>query len=296
MTAKYFTTPVGRLVYGSVSKAQTKDGDGKPLVIKEGPKAGQPTQRYAFGLAIKKGNEQHWASTEWGALISGTGREGMPQQAGRADFAWKVIDGDDTKPNENQKRPCDQEGYPGHWVLRFSSAFAPQTWNSDGSWPLAAESIKNGYFVQVAGSVDANMSTRNPGVYLNHSMVSLQWAGQEIKTGADPKAAGFGKDVQRPAGALDAPAGAFPTGAGAPPPARIAPPPAAPAPPAPAAPLLPPVHVAPAPSFIAPPAAPPAPTPPPPVAVWKGSAGTSQAQYAAAGWSDEQMRVAGLLA
>jgi hypothetical protein len=294
MTAQHFTSPVGRLVYGSLSKAQTKDGDGKPLVIKEGPRAGQPTQRYAFGLAILKTPGQHWASTEWGKIIWDCAHAGMPQAAGREDFAFKIIDGDDTRPNENQKRPCDQEGYPGHWILRYSSSFAPSTYNADGSLPVPPESIKTGYFVQVAGSVDVNNSTRNPGVYLNHSMVALQYAGQEIKTGADPRSAGFGQGVQRPVGALDAPAPGLPvTGAAPPPPRPVAPPPAAAAPPPPT------VAVAPAPSFIAPPAAPPAPTPPPPTApgpVWKGPAGTTQAQYAAAGWTDEQMRAGGLLA
>lgn len=295
MTPTYFTSPVGRLVYGSVSKPQTKDGDGKPLTVKDGPRAGQPTQRYAFGLAIPKIAGQHWAATEWGKLIWDTGHAHMPQTAGRADFAWKVIDGDSTNPNENQKKPCDQEGYPGHWILRYSSAFAPATWNNDGSAPIAPESIKTGYFVQVAGSVAGNESARNPGVYLNHSMVSLQWAGQEIKTGADPKAAGFGQGVQRPAGALDAPAGGMPTGA-TPPPAAPLPPRAAPPPPVAAAPP-PPVAVVPSASFIAPPPVAAAPPPPPPTAgpVWKAPSGTYD-QYKASGWSDDQMRAAGFLA
>jgi hypothetical protein len=297
MTAKYFTSPVGRLLYGSLSKAQTKDGDGKPLVVKEGPNAGKPTQRYAFGLGIAKVAGQHWAQTEWGAIIWSAGHEGMPQHAGKPDFAWKIIDGDSTVPNENDKIPAQQEGYPGHWILRYSSSFAPSTFNADGSLPIAPESVKTGYFVQVAGSVDVNNSTRNPGVYLNHSMVALQYAGQEIKTGADPRAAGFGQGVQRPAGALDAPAPGLPVTGTPPPPPRVAAPPAPVAPPAP---LPPPVAVAPAPSFIAPPVAPPAPTPlPPPAAagpVWKGPTGTTQAQYAAAGWSEEQMRAGGLLA
>jgi hypothetical protein len=31
------------------------------------------------------------------------------------------------------KRPCDQEGYPGHWVIWFSSTQAPKVTNSTGS-------------------------------------------------------------------------------------------------------------------------------------------------------------------
>ena len=34
--------------------------------------------------------------------------------------------------------------------------------------------VKLGYYIQVAGSVDANNNLQNPGVYLNHRMVALQ--------------------------------------------------------------------------------------------------------------------------
>lgn len=291
MTAQNFTTPVGRIVYGSVSKPQTKDAEGKPLVIKNGPDAGKPTQRYAFGLAVAKGAETHWNQTPWGKLIWDTAVAAWPRGEYNAPaFAIKVKDGDSTIPNKRGKKPCEQEGHAKHWILSFSSSFPPSTYNANGSQAVAADSVKTGFFVQVAGSVRGNDSTQNPGLYLNVSMVALQWPGKEITSGPDATAVGFGQGVQRPAGALDTPAGGLPSTPAAP----VAPPPAAPA-----APLPPPVAVAPAPGFIAPPVAPAAPTPPPPPVagpVWKGPTGTTQAQYAAAGWSDEQMRGAGLLA
>ena len=40
MARTNFTTPVGRLVMGSLYKPQTTDADGKPLVVKSGPNAG----------------------------------------------------------------------------------------------------------------------------------------------------------------------------------------------------------------------------------------------------------------
>ena len=61
MARTNFTTPVGRLVMGSLYKAQDKDADGKPLLIKSGPNAGQPKVQYFFALAVPKApDETHW--------------------------------------------------------------------------------------------------------------------------------------------------------------------------------------------------------------------------------------------
>jgi hypothetical protein len=211
--ATFFTTPIGRLVWGSVVKAQTKDADNKPMVIKTGPQAGQPTQRYAFGLAIAKGPETHWNQTPWGALIWNTAIAAWPQgQTGAPSFAWKVTDGDSQIPNKRNNKPCDQEGYKGHWILSFSSSFPPKTYNATGTEPVPADSIKTGFYVQVAGSVAGNDSTQNPGVYLNHSMVALAGFGPEIVSGPDPTAAGFGAGVAAPAGMSAVPVAGLPTG------------------------------------------------------------------------------------
>jgi hypothetical protein len=78
-----------------------------------------------------------------------------------------------------------------------------------------------------------------------------------------------------------APAAFAPPAAGAPPAGWTPPAAAAPPPPAAAAPPPPPAPLAP----------PPPPAPP----VWKGPPGSTQAQYAAAGWTVEQMVTAGFL-
>jgi hypothetical protein len=292
LEAKQFTTPIGRLLGGSVSKANEKAFDGSPLTIKTGPNAGQPTQRYSFGVGFPKNGTSHWSQLGgFAADIWATGHAQMPNHAAHKDFSWKVHDGDSAEVNKKGNKPCENEGWPGHWVFFFSSSYPPNTYNGDGSKEVPAESIKNGHFVQVAGSVIGNESVGNPGVYLNHNMVAHSGFGPEIKGGPDPSAAGFGKNVQAPAGMSAAPVGGLSTGA----PPVNRPPAPLPPPVAPPAPLPPPITVVPSPSFIAPP---PGVAPPPPAAparVWK-EAGTTYEQYVAAGWNDDQMRATGKLA
>lgn len=299
-TKQNVLTPTGRLVAGSLYKPQTQDADGKPLVIKSGPNAGQPTQKFFFALAIPKGAEQHWSQTPWGAIIWNVGHAAFPQgQAQSPTFAWKVTDGDSAVPNSRGKKPCDNEGYRGCWVLNFSSSFAPRIFNSDGSAPIAdVDAVKLGYFVQVAGSVDGNGSPLKPGVYLNHSMVALQGYGSEIVVGPDATKVGFGGGAA-PVGMSAAPVGAMsapPVAAGAPvaAPAAFTPPPAAAAPP-PAA----PVAVAPATGFAG--------APPPPAATVAAPAaparvmapkanGVTYEAFRAQGWTDDQLRANGYMA
>lgn len=195
-------TPVGRLVQGSVYEGQTTDAENKPLIYKTGPHAGQPRVEFYFALAIPKGSETHWNQTVWGQKIWNIGQTGFPNgQANSPTFAWKIKDGDSVIPNRAGRKPCDQEGFPGHWVLSFSSGFAPQILNANGSQPiLEPNAVELGYYVQVFGSVSDNESQQQPGVYLNHSMVALSAYGKRIFVGVDPKSVGFG-DAPLPAGA-----------------------------------------------------------------------------------------------
>jgi len=283
-----FTTPVGRLVMGSLYKPQTQDADGNPLLIKTGPNAGQPRVDYFFALAIPKGTEQHWASTAWGAKIWETGHKGFPRgQANAPTFAWKVTDGDSAIPNRKGNKPADREGFPGHWVLNFSGGYAPRLFNSNGTQALTEpDAVKLGYWAQVNGSVSGNGSDQQPGVYLNHRMVALSGYGAEIMVGPDPTSAGFGQ-APLPAGVSVTPVGGLAAGAPPPPPAHAlpaasyAPPVAAIAPPG----------VAPNPAFLAGPAAGVAPPPPlvaaaPARVMLPAAQGATYEQLIAAGWND----------
>lgn len=320
---KPFTIPPGRFVGGSMTEPKTTDAENKPLVYKSGPKAGQPRQVFDFAAAIPKAPGQtHWANKPadwdtnpataglpyWGEIIWALGNTAFPGIANVVPtFAWKVTDGDSVIPNKRKKRPCDQEGYPGNWVLWFSSEFAPRTFNANGTAPIDPKSIKPGHFIQVAGTVDTNASDNQPGVFLNHSLVAHAGFGPEIFFGPDPTQAGFGKGAapagmsQTPVGGL--PAAAAPLTAAAPLPSpgpAIALP--APAPVVAAAPTVVQPHPgilnagAPVPGAPAP-AAPVAPAPAPPAGpvMTAKAGGAPWASFLAQGWTEATARANGYI-
>lgn len=207
---EHLTTPVGRLVSGSVYEPRKEDGQGNPLVVKTGVNAGQARVDYYFGIAIPKGQEQHWSQTPWGLQIYQTAMTAFPHLFDTngaflgQKFSWKITDGDDATPNTNGIAPNTREGYPGHWVLHFSSSYAPDLYNADGTQKLLEpDAIKRGYYIQICGSVAGNNNQQNPGVYLNHRMVALSGYGDVIVGGADASTVGFGG--QLPAGASAVP-------------------------------------------------------------------------------------------
>jgi hypothetical protein len=210
MARTNFTTPVGRLVLGDLYKPQTTDAEGKPLVCKSGPNIGQSKVVYFFAVAIPKNvGETHWANSPWGAIIWKVGHDAFNAVADSPVFAWKIVDGDSPIPNRAGKKPCEREGYPGNWVVSFSSGFAPKIYNRDGSSPIVEPgAVKLGYYVQVNGDVDGNGSQQQPGVYINHSMVALSAYGPEIFVGPDVASVGFGT-APLPPGAMAQPPEAF---------------------------------------------------------------------------------------
>jgi hypothetical protein len=278
MTALNLTLPVGRVVQGSLYTANDKDFDGNPLVVKRGPNAGKPTVQYFFAIAIPKGPERSWFETPWGQEILKVGAAAFPSQYQHPDFSWKIADGDSAVPNKRGGKNADKEGFPGHWIVKLSSGFAPKTFRSaDGgkSWQPIVEPdfIKCGYFVQVNVTVDGNGQSGNPGVYLNHNLVAFNNFGPEIVQGPDPGAVGFAAPV---------------AAANAAPPAM--PMPSAPA--APAVPAAPAIPVTPNPGILNVPAVPgvPAVAPPPPAApvhrMTPKAAGASYEALIGAGWND----------
>ena len=120
------TSPVGRIVMGSLYDPSTTDAEGKPLVVKTGPNAGKPRVNYFFALAIPKGAEPHWAHTPWGQQIWNVGNQAFPNAAQSPAFTWKIEDGDSQIPNKKGRKPIDNEGWRGHWILKFSGGFAPK--------------------------------------------------------------------------------------------------------------------------------------------------------------------------
>ena len=207
------TSPVGRIVMGSLYDPSTTDAEGKPLVVKTGPNAGQPRVNYFFALAIPKGVEPHWAHTPWGQQIWNVGNQAFPNAAQSPAFAWKIEDGDSQIPNKKGRKPCENEGWRGHWILKFSGGFAPKVYQQEGAGyvqVMQKDFCKPGYFVEVAFSVDGNGSQSQPGVYVNHSMVCFRAYGPEISFGPDVASAGFGQSALPAGASMTPPAGAIP--------------------------------------------------------------------------------------
>ena len=303
-----FTSPVGRIVWGSLYEPNTKDFDGKPMVVKSGPDAGKPTQRFEFGVAFPKtqahfGNEPGWGQLLWNtAHAAFPGNATLQEPLDRGAFSWKITDGDSTAIPPKAKikvRPCDREGYPGHWVVKFSSSYPPKIYDArDVNAPVLLEgkdAIVPGYAVQVIGSVVGN-SGASPGIYINHAAVGLRAYMPEIRTSSIDVTGKFGGAL--PVGATTVPAAGFaaPAVPGAPPAASAVP--AAPAY-TPAAPPAGPTAVVPAPAIMGIPAAPAVPAPPGAPAAPAAPVsrpphkGIPIGSYFAAGWSEAQLRADG---
>lgn len=199
--------PVGRLVGGSLVKAKTEDWEGRPLVVKTGPNAGQPRSTFDFAIAIPKNGVTNWWETTWGQAVFAMAQKAFPGgQTQRPDFAWKITDGDSQVPNLSMKKPCDQEGYPGHWVIWLSSSWAPRTLNGAGTATVDPESIKLGHYVEAYVECASNGEQAKAGLYWNHRFVAHSGFGPEISVGPDPTTLGFG-GKPLPAGASTVPVG-----------------------------------------------------------------------------------------
>lgn len=300
--------PPGRLVMGSLYKSREKDAEGKPLTIKSGPNAGQPRTEYSFLVAIpKKPGEQAWYQTEWGAKLVGVGQAAFPQQYNTPTFAWKVKDGDSQIPNRRGRKPCDNEGWKGHWVVAFSSSYVPRIYKQEnGRWApwVDVDAVKPGYWVQVQGDVAGNNSTQQPGIYINHGMVAFQGYDTEIVSGPDANEAGFnaaplpGVSTTPVGGAMPV-TGGMPSVPGMGAPAIPGGMPAMPGAPVAAAPTV----VVPNPGFAAGPAMgapsvpglPAAPTPPVARQMTALAQGRTYEMFVQAGWNDAQMIQGGYL-
>jgi len=227
--ATNFTTPPGRLIGGSLYRANTKDSTGKPLVDKQN----NPRSEFYFCLAIPKGAEQHWSATPWGQHLWAAGHSFQPSAGQNPKFSWKVQDGDSAVPDGKGRIPRDRQGAAGHWLLHFSGGFPPKIYTLLGQTaPVELpepNAIQTGYFVQVNCSTKANGNLQQPGVYLNHHMVCLVAYGPVITVGPDVSSAGFG-GVALPAGASTAAPAGFVAPSQPAAPAAVAPRPAAPQP------------------------------------------------------------------
>jgi hypothetical protein len=274
-------TPVGRLVSGHPMEVHPSlDNNGQPKFFKDGV---TPLTNGSIGIAIAKNGSTDWKTTEWGQPIVAAATAAWPNgQHGSPQFAWKVTDGDSTVPNKKGNKPCDREGYPGHWILFTGGCFATPTYHAGRYQPHEViqnkDEIKRGDYIRLCFNVSSNGSTTSPGMYVNAVMVELTRAGIAIISASAPDAsAAFGGSAGvMPTNAMVDTAVHAPAQAPTPPPAHDLANPAASAPPPP-----------PAPAASAPPPPPPAPAVEP-MLVFNGTSQTN-AQWLAGGWTQAQI-------
>jgi hypothetical protein len=200
-------TPVGRMVSGHPLEMYpvTDDKTNQPKL----DSVGNPRTSTSIGIAIPKGQEKHWNETAWGAQIWNEGVQSWPNGEWRSPvFAWKVIDGDSNIPNKRGHKPCDREGYPGHWVIMASTELSVKCYHAGRYEPHQAiqrkEEIKRGDYIRLFLSVKGNNPSQSPGVYINPTLFELTRAGIEIiSANAPDAAASFGSvAAQLPPGAM----------------------------------------------------------------------------------------------
>jgi len=250
-----FTTPVGRLIWGSVHERQKTDYYGKPYESgkepiqfgvafrKDDPAIGQILQQlYQYAISGYPNNAlmHERINREWQNGLSGR------------DFAFKVRDG-----NAPNRKGVVNPNAKDCWVFNFSTTLPVKCahWDVVPGVPNTQEIdpklIKTGYYVDVFGTASFGDSPRiddTAGLFMNPGIVRLRAYGQEITGGPSIEEA-FG---------TAAPASALPPGASLTPPASVATPPmGAPAvPPAPASAPAPGVAPAPAPATVGAPSMP----------------------------------------
>ena len=191
-----FTTPVGRLVGGHPMVSHIVKDNKTNLPRQHAD--GSPMVEFYCAIAIAKAGEQHWNQTDWGAVVYNAGVADWPNgEAGAATFAWKIEDGDSTVPNTKGRKPCEREGWPGHWIIHAKTQFSFPCYNHGVYDPLKQigqkEMIKGGDYVRAVINVKGNGPSQSPGVYMNPTMFELYRAGVAIVSAnaPDPEA-GFG--------------------------------------------------------------------------------------------------------
>lgn len=262
-----FTSPTGRIVWGDPTKLRQKtDQTTNALRTKAD---GSPLMACEFGVAYSKADP---ATATFIALLKAADRAAYPNVCDSPAFADKITDGDSTVPNKKGKKPIEQDGYAGHWVVGFSRAVGdtPPLKRHDGQrWvDMEPGGLDCGDYVIVGGSTTANNSAQSPGMYRNVDMVGFVGKGQRIATGRDADEALGSAAPALPPGATATPQ----TPANAPLPSTAPPPPYD--------------------AHLPPPPAPPAPAGP--VMTAKANGATFE-QFVANGWTEETLRANGYI-
>lgn len=217
----------GRIVAGHpmTRRAVTKQD---PLTRQDVPVTapdGTPATEVYCAVAVPKHPGVDWRQEPWGQVILGQAVKDWPNgEYQRTDFAWKMADGDSTIPNKRGKKPCDREGWAGHWVIHTVTRFQIKCYHAGKYDPMQqiqdANEIKCGDYGRLVVDVVGNGPSQSPGLYMNPQLFSLDRAGALIQSDSGPSAAeAFGGPVPAAAAVVVTPAHDIVAGPGlAPPP------------------------------------------------------------------------------
>lgn len=213
--SKRLISPVGRIIWGSVSELNTRDMTGKPEPDAE-------KHAYTFGLAIRKDDpgvgpllqafyQQAVAGYPNNQMMAN--RIAQEWQSGFAGvaFRFKVKDGD--RPLQRTGKPDDNAR--GCWVISCKTKIPIKCANAQNV-EIDPKTVERGYFVDVALSIAVNEKTDNTaGLYVNPMVVRLLAFGEKIMGGIsiEDAFAGHAAPTQLPPGASAtpvAPAGGIP--------------------------------------------------------------------------------------
>lgn len=203
---KRAVTPVGRIIWGSVSELNTRDKDGKPE-----PDADK--HRYSFGLAILKnqpGINEFFGGLYQQAIAGYPNNQMMAQRIqnqwqqfgndlGGSGFKFKVKNGD--APLQRTGKPDPNAA--GCWVIAFSTKL-PITCSNTLNQQIDAKEVERGYFVEVATAYCVNEKLdHTAGMFVNPGVVRLLGFGEKIVGGVsiDDAFAGHAVPTQLPPGA-----------------------------------------------------------------------------------------------
>lgn len=213
--SKRLISPVGRIIWGSVSELNTRQMDGKPEPDVE-------KHAYTFGLAIRKDDPGVGTllQTFYQHAVAGypnnqmmANRIAQEWQSGFAGaaFRFKVKDGDRPEQRTGKLNPNAQ----GCWVIACKTKIPIKCANAQNV-EIDPKTVERGYFVEVALSIAANEKTDNTaGLYVNPMVVRLLAFGEKIMGGIsiEDAFAGHAAPTQLPPGASAtpvAPAGGIP--------------------------------------------------------------------------------------
>lgn len=172
-------TPVGRIIWGSVSEKQTEGYDGKKYDPGKEP--------FQFGLAVLKSDPNVAALLQLcqsTALASYPQNQAMHQRIMQewtsgftiGSFKFKIRDGDRPNAKTNAVNPNSQ----GCWVFNMSTGLPIKCANTMNQ-EIDPKTVERGYFVDVAISINGNgLTDGNAGIYINPNVVRLIAFGEKI--------------------------------------------------------------------------------------------------------------------